>query len=134
MQSNLIKAPLTEGDNNPSQILAGAQSLAVQVTHNAGADFVINGYAIQYNGNIEEVKIRLYDAQRNRDVITPNTPIGTVGNKRGVAPIIPYNKFESPIVLRSGMSVQLFVNNTTAGTIAAKDISLTLIGYQVLTS
>lgn len=128
----LVKVPLFEGDNNQSQILAGAQTLAVQVTHNAGNDFIIRGYAIEYNGNIEEVKTRLYDAQRNRDIVTPNTPIGTIGNKRGVAKIIPYQKFEEPIVLRSGQSIQLFINNTTGSTIAAKDISLTLIGYQVI--
>jgi hypothetical protein len=128
----LVKVPLFEGDNNANSISAGAQTLAVQVTHNAGNDFIIRGYAIEFNGNIEEVKTRLYDAQRNRDIVTPNTPIGTIGNKRGVAKIIPYQKFEEPIVLRSGQSIQLFVNNTTGSAISAKDISLTLIGYQVI--
>jgi len=128
----LVKVPLFEGDNNASSFNAGSQGLAVQVTHNAGNDFIIRGYAIEFNGNIEEVKTRLYDAQRNRDIVTPNTPIGTIGNKRGVAKIIPYQKFEEPIVLRSGQSIQLFVNNTTGSAIAAKDISLTLIGYQVV--
>ena len=127
----LLKLPLIEGENNASQILAGAQTLAVQITHNAGNDFIIEGFRIQFNGNIEEVKIRLYDAQRNRDIITPNTPIGTIGDKRGTAPIIPFQKLHDPIILKSGQSVQLFVNNTTAGTISAKDISLSLFGYQV---
>jgi hypothetical protein len=127
----LLKLPLIEGENNASQILAGAQTLAVQITHNAGNDFIIEGFRIQYNGSIEEVKIRLYDAQRNRDIITPNTPIGTIGDKRTVAPIIPFQKLHDPIILKSGQSVQLYVNNTTSGTIATKDISLSLFGYQV---
>ena len=54
----LLKLPLIEGDNNASQILAGAQTLAVQITHNAGNDFIIEGFRIQFNGNIEEVKIQ----------------------------------------------------------------------------
>jgi hypothetical protein len=126
-----LRLPLIEGDNNPSSISAGSNTLAVQVTHNAGNDFVIEGFQIQYDGNIEEVKIRLYDAQRNRDIITPNTPIGTVANKRGVAPIIPYQKLHDPIVIRTGQSIQLYVNNTTAGAISGKAISLSLFGYQV---
>jgi hypothetical protein len=126
-----LRLPLIEGDNNPGSISAGSNTLAVQVTHNAGNDFVIEGFQIQYDGNIEEIKIRLYDAQRNRDIITPNTPIGTVGNKRGVAPIIPYQKLHDPIVIRTGQSIQLYVNNTTAGAISGKAISLSLFGYQV---
>lgn len=126
-----LRLPLIEGDNNSSSISAGANTLAVQVTHNAGNDFIIEGFSIQYDGNIEEVKIRLYDAQRNRDVVTPNTPIGTIGNKRGVAPIIPYQKLHDPIVLKTGQSMQLYVNNTTGGAISSKAISLTLFGYQV---
>lgn len=127
----MVRLPLMEGDNNPSSISSGSNTLAVQVTHNAGNDFCIEGYQIQFNGNIEEVKIRLYDAQRNRDIVTPNTPIGTVGNKRGVAPIIPYQKLHDPIVIKTGQTIQLYVNNTTGSSIAAKDISLTLFGYQV---
>jgi len=127
----LLKLPLIEGENNASQILAGAQTLAVQITHNAGNDFIIEGFRIQFNGNIEEVKIRLYDAQRNRDIITPNTPIGTIGDKRGIAPIIPFQKLHDPIILKSGQSVQLYINNTTGSTIASKDVSLSLFGYQV---
>lgn len=126
-----LRLPLIEGDNNPSSISAGSNTLAVQVTHNAGNDFVIEGFSIQFDGNIEEVKVRLYDAQRNRDVVTPNTPIGTIGNKRGVAPIIPYQKLHDPIVIKTGQVIQLYVNNTTGGAISAKAISLTLFGYQV---
>ena len=126
-----LRLPLIEGDNNASSISAGSNTLAVQVTHNAGNDFCIEGFQIQFDGNIEEVKIRLYDAQRNRDIITPNTPIGTVGNKRGVAPIIPYQKLHDPIVIKTGQSIQLYVNNTTGSGVSAKAISLTLFGYQV---
>jgi len=126
-----IRLPLIEGDNNSSSISAGTNTLAIQITHNAGSDFIIEGFQIQFNGSIEEVKTRLYDAQRNRDIITPNTPIGIIGNKRGVSPIIPYQKLHDPIVLKSGQSIQLYINNTTAGSIASKDISLALYGYQV---
>lgn len=127
----MVRLPLITGDNNSSSLSSGANSLAIQITHSAGSDFIIEGFLIQFNGNIEEVKIRLYDAQRNRDLITPNTPLGTIGFKRGVSQIIPYQKLHDPIVLRSGQSVQLFVNNTTGGSIASKDISLSLFGYQV---
>ena len=123
--------PLIEGDNNPSSISAGSNTLAITVTHNAGNDFVIEGFELQYDGNIEEVKTRIYDAQRNRDIVTVNTPIGTIGNKRGVAPIVPYTKLHDPIVIKTGQSIQVYINNTTASSIPAKAISLTLFGYQV---
>lgn len=126
------RLPLYEGDRNTTAISAGVSTLAVQVTHNAGADFIIEGFSILFNGSIEEVLVRLYDSQHNRDLITPNTEIGTVGIKRGTSQILPFIKFKDPVVLRSGQSIQLYVNNTTASSIAAKDLGLTLFGYQVL--
>lgn len=126
------RLPLIEGDRNASSISAGASALAVTVTHNAGADFIIEGFTILFNGSIEEVLIRLYDSQHNRDLVTPNTELGTVAIKRGVAQILPFIKLKDPVVLRSGQSIQMYVNNTTAGSIAAKDLGLTLFGYQVL--
>jgi hypothetical protein len=130
-----IRLPLFEGDRNTSSISAGANTLAIQVTHNSGADFIIEGFNLVFSGTntaIEEVLIRLYDAQRNRDIVTPNTELGTIGVKRGVAILEPFIKLKDPIVLRSGQSIQLYVNNTTASSIAAKDLGLTLYGYQVL--
>lgn len=126
------RLPLIQGDRNTTSISAGVSTLALQVTHNAGADFIIEGFSILFNGSIEEVLVRLYDSQHNRDLITPNTELGTVGIKRGVAQILPYIKLKDSVVLRSGQSIQLYVNNTTAGSIATKDIGLTLFGYQVL--
>jgi len=129
------RLPLIEGDRNTSSISSGANSLAVQVTHNSGADFIIEGFSIIFSGTntaIEEVLIRMYDAQRNRDIVTPNTELGTIGTRRGVAILEPFIKLKDPIVLRSGQSVQLYVNNTTASSISAKDIGLTLFGYQIL--
>jgi hypothetical protein len=126
------RLPLIQGDRNTTAISAGVSTLALQVTHNAGADFIIEGFSIIYNGTIDEVLIRLYDSQHNRDLITPNTEICTVGDRRGVSQILPFIKLKDPIVLRSGQSIQMYVNNTTAGSIAAKDLGLTLYGYQVL--
>jgi len=126
------RLPLIEGDRNAGSISAGASALAVTVTHNAGADFIIEGFTILFNGSIEEVLIRLYDSQHNRDLVTPNTELGTIAIKRGVAQILPFIKLKDPIVLRSGQSIQLYVNNTTASSIAAKDLGVTLFGYQVL--
>ena len=126
------RLPLIQGDRNTISIGAGVSTLAASVTHNAGADFIIEGIDIIFNGTIDEVLIRLYDSQHNRDLITPNTQIGTVGARRGTAQILPYIKLKDPVVLRSGQSIQLYVQNTTAGTIAAKDIGFTLFGYQVL--
>lgn len=127
------RLPLIQGDRNTSSIAAGASTLAVTVTHNAGADFIIEGFSILFNGSIEEILVRLYDSQHNRDLITPNTEIGTVGIKRGTSQILPFIKLKDPVVLRSGQSIQLYLQNTTASSIAAKDIGVTLFGYQVLT-
>lgn len=127
------RLPLIQGDRNTSSIAAGSSTLAVTVTHNAGADFIIEGFSILFNGSIEEVLVRLYDSQHNRDLITPNTEIGTVGIKRGTSQILPFIKLKDPVVLRSGQSIQLYLQNTTASSIAAKDIGVTLFGYQVLT-
>jgi len=126
------RLPLIQGDRNTTSISAGVNTLAVTITHNAGADFIIEGFEILFNGSIEEVLVRLYDSQHNRDLITANTELGTVGIKRGTSQILPYIKLKDPIVLRSGQSIQLYVNNTTAGTIAAKDLGVTLYGYQIL--
>ena len=126
------RLPLIQGDRNTTSISAGVNTLGITVTHNAGADFIIEGFEILFNGTIEEVLIRLYDSQHNRDLITPNTQLGTIGIKRGTSQILPYIKFKDPVVLRSGQSIQLYVNNTTASSIAAKDLGLTLFGYQVL--
>jgi hypothetical protein len=130
-----IRLPLFEGDRNTSSISSGANTLAIQVTHNSGADFVIEGFNLVFSGTntaIEEVLIRMYDAQRNRDIVTPNTELGTIGVRRGIAILEPFIRLKDPIVLRSGQSIQLYVNNTTANSIAAKDLGLTLFGYQVL--
>lgn len=132
----MYKLPLIEGDQNPSSISNGSNTLAIQITHSAGEDFVIEGFDVQYNAatvtNLDEAKIRLYDAQRNRDIITPNTPIGMIGTRRTNSKIVPYNKLHDPIILKSGQSIQLYINNQTGSAIAAKDISLALFGYQVV--
>ena len=131
----MYRLPLIEGNQNPSQINSGANTLAITITHNAGSDFVVEGFDIQYNAsvvsNMDEAQVRLYDAQRNRDIITPNTPIGLVGTRRTVSKTVPYQKLHDPIILVSGQSIQLYVNNQTGSNIAAKDISLALYGYQV---
>ena len=129
------RLPLIQGDRNTTAISSGANTLAIQVTHNSGADFIIEGFSIMFattNTAIYEILVRMYDAQHNRDIITPNTEIATVGVPRGTAQIDPFIKLKDPIVLRSGQSIQLYVNNTTASSISAKDIGLTLFGYQVL--
>lgn len=126
------RLPLIQGDRNTSSISSGVTTLALQVTHNAGADFIIEGFSVLFNGSIEEILIRLYDSQHNRDLVTPNTELGTVGIKRGTSQILPYIKLKDPVVLRSGQSIQMYINNTTGSSIAAKDLGLTLFGYQVL--
>jgi hypothetical protein len=132
----MYKVPLIEGNQNSSSIPTGTNTLALTITHSAGSDFIIEGFDLQYNAsavaNIDEVQIRLYDAQRNRDIITPNTPIGMVGARRTVSKIVPFQKLHDPIVLVSGQSIQLYVNNQTGSSIAARDISLALYGYQVV--
>lgn len=127
----MVKKPLMIGDRNASVIASGANTLGVRVTHNQGADFCIEAFRISYASGQEEILVRLVDTQHNRDVITSNTEICTVGVLQTNSP--GYNNGFikiAPFVIKTGQSVELYVNNTTAGSIAVGDLGVTLYGFQ----
>lgn len=127
----MVKQPLIIGDRNTSAITAGSNTLGVRVTHNQGSDFCIEAFRISYASGQEEILVRLVDTQHNRDVITSNTEINTVGVLQTNSP--GYNNGFikiAPFVIKTGQSVELYVNNTTAGSINVGDIGLTLYGFQ----
>jgi len=66
---------------------------------------------------------------RNRDLVSGNTQLGTIGYKRGTVLLQPYVKIR-PLSLRTGQSMQLRFTNTTGLTVAIGDLGLSLFGYQ----
>lgn len=127
----MIKQPLIIGDRNTSVIASGANTLGVRVTHNQGSDFCVEAFRISFATGQEEILVRVVDTQHNRDIITANTEICTVGVLETNAP--GYNNGFikiAPIVIKTGQSIELYVNNTSAGSIAIGDIALTLYGFQ----
>ena len=118
------------GNSNGSQITNGSTTKAVSVTHQQGNDLVITGFQICYGTGQEKCFARLYDAQNNRDITSPTTPINTIGvAKDDSPPVAPWIKIE-PMIIKSGQSIDLYITNATGNTIAVNDISLTLYGYQ----
>lgn len=127
----MVKQPLIIGDRNTSVISSGSNTLALRVTHNQGSDFCIEAFRISYASGQEECLVRVVDTQHNRDVITSNTEICTVGVLQTNSP--GYNNGFikiAPFVIKSGQSVELYINNTTAGNISVGDLSLALYGFQ----
>lgn len=124
-------ATIILGDRNLSAIpsTATGETLAVEVTFNSGIEMVIEGFQVLYNGNIESALVRIYDTMRNRDMVSGNTQLGTIGYKRGTVLLQPYIKVR-PISLRTGQSIQLRITNNTGLNIAINDLGLSLFGYQ----
>lgn len=125
------KATIILGDRNTSAISSAAtgETLAVEITFNAGKEMCVEGFQILFNGSIESALVSVYDTMRNRNLIYGNTQLGTVGYKRGTVLLQPYVKIQ-PMVLLTGQSVQLKITNNTGGNIAVGDLGFTLFGYQ----
>lgn len=133
-QATTQKRPIATiilGDRNTSAISSTAtgETLAVEVTFNSGMEMVVEGFQVLFNGNIESALIRIYDTMRNRDLVTGNCQLGTIGYKRGTVLLQPYVKIR-PLSLRTGQSVQLRITNNTGSNIAINDLGLSLFGYQ----
>lgn len=124
-------ATIILGDRNTSAISSTAtgETLAIEVTFNSGMEMIVEGFQVLYNGNIESSLIRIYDTMRNRDLVSGNTQLGTIGYKRGTVLLQPYVKIR-PLSLRTGQSVQLRITNNTGLNISINDLGLTLFGYQ----
>jgi len=130
-QAQRPTATIILGDRNTSAISSTAtgETLAVEVTFNSGIEMIVEGFQVLYNGNKESALIRIYDTMRNRDMVSGNTQLGTIGYKRGTVLLQPYIKIR-PLSLRTGQSVQLRLTNNTGSTIAINDLGLSLFGYQ----
>lgn len=125
------KATIILGDRNTSAISATAtgETLAVEITFNAGREMCVEGLQILFNGSIESCLASVYDTMRNRNLIYGNTQLGTVGYKRGTVLLQPYLKIQ-PMILLTGQSIQLKITNNTGSSIPAGDLGFTLFGYQ----
>lgn len=125
------KKALQLGSQNANPIAAGsAQNLAITITQNVGSDFVVFGYSLRYAANLQAVLCSMKDTQHNREIISGNTQICTVGVLNTLAPINPFLRID-PFILSSGQSVQFYVANQTVTAISAGDLALTLFGYQM---
>lgn len=119
------------GNENASAISASTgYSLALTITHNAGSPMLVTGFHLVYLDNtLDRVPVIINDAQRNRQIVTGNSPLCTIGVRRGQTVVAPFQKIK-PFILYSGQSVQLSVLNNTGGNIAIGALSLTLYGFQ----
>jgi hypothetical protein len=127
----MLKLTTIIGDYNRSTIANGATTKAVSVVHNQGDDLTITGFQIVFAANLEKVLCSVYDSQKNRNITSPTTPLGTIGiSIADSPPIAPWIKIE-PIVLRSGQSIELLVNNLSGNTINVGDLMFSLYGYQI---
>jgi hypothetical protein len=124
-------ATIILGDRNTSAIASTAtgETLAVEVTFNSGMEMIVEGFQVLFNGNIEPALVRIYDTMRNRDLVSGNTQLGTIGYKRGTVLLQPYVKIR-PLSLRTGQSIQLRITNVTGLNIATGELGLTLFGCQ----
>lgn len=117
------------GGQNGSSIIAGARTIAITLTQNVGAPVVFQGVSLRYETGLEKILVSLLDTQHNRELITGNVQICTVGCLNTLAPVQPFIRIH-PFELASGQSVQLTVTNQSGGTINANEIALTLFGFQ----
>lgn len=125
------KKALQLGNQNPNPISANsAQNLAITITQNVGPDFVVFGYSLRYAANLQTVLCSMKDTQHNREIISGNTQLCTVGILNTLAPINPFLRID-PFILSTGQSVQFYVTNQTGTAIGAGDLALTLFGYQM---
>lgn len=127
----MLKNSLINGDYNRSVIANGATTKAVSVTHNSGDDFTITGFQITFASGLDKCLGRIYNSQKNRDITSPTTSLGTIGiSIADSPPVAPWIRTE-PIIIKSGQSIDLFISNISGQTIGIGDISFTLYGYQI---
>lgn len=126
---NLRNKQVMLGGQNGSNITAGARTVAITLTQNVGSPTIFYGFALRYVTGLETVLVSMLDTQHNRELITGNVQICTVGALNTLVPPQPFVKIH-PFELASGQSVQLTVTNQTGGTINANEIALTLYGFQ----
>lgn len=135
-----MQVTLQQAAVNVSSIAVSSQkTLAVTLTHNAGADWYLEEYALSYNGATPlqaGALVELYDSQRNRFFVTGSVSLGAIGFPRSgtavlsTAPIL-WKKIR-PMVLTSGQSILLYVTTDSATSFAANDLCLLMSGYQNL--
>lgn len=119
------------GDYNTTAINAANNGLAITITYNFGGYFTFDKFSILYGVNIDSALIRLVDTEHNRDVISANTGLCTIGApiSPGTFREIPYIHIR-PIRVSNGNSISLYVNNISATNLTAKNLFLTLYGVQ----
>lgn len=133
-----MQAELIQGAVNGSTISASSvNALGVTLTHNSGAPWIIEAFAISYNGATPlqaGALVQLFDSQHSRYFVSGQISLGAVGFPRSgaavlsVAPILW--KSIRPMQLLSGQSVQLYVSTDSGTTFAANDLCLLMRGYQ----
>jgi hypothetical protein len=130
-QQKRNKASIILGDRNSTAISSSStgETLAVEITFNAGREMCVEGFQVLFNGAIESALVSIYDTMRNRNLVYGNTQLGTIGYKRGTVLLQPYIKIQ-PMILLTGQSIQMKITNNTGGNIAVNDLGLTLFGYQ----
>lgn len=117
------------GERNTSALSAGASGLPIQITYNYGGFFRITKMQIFYSVNIDFALATVKDTQNNRDIISGNTVLASVGAPvaPGTARFFPWLEIE-PIEIANGQSVQFYLNNITATALGSNQLSLTLYG------
>lgn len=134
-----IKIPLWQGAVNTSAIpVSSTNALAVTLTHNAGSPWVVEKFALSFNGATPAqagALVQLSDSQRSRFFVQGQISLGAIGFPRSasgalaVAPILA-NPLKYPFVLQSGQSVQLVITTDASTSFVANDLCLYMYGYQ----
>ena len=122
---------LIMGDYNTATIAASGNGQAIQITYNFGGFFTFDRFSLMYGVNIDSALVRLVDTEHNRDIISANTAICTIGSpvSPGTFREIPFTIIR-PIRISNGNSVNLFLNNISATNLTPKNLFLTLYGIQ----
>jgi hypothetical protein len=134
-----MRAVLYQAAVNTSAIaVSSTNSLGVTLTHNAGADWTIERFAISYNGASPlqaGALIALYDSQHNRFLLPGYCSLGALGFPRSGTAVLAaapalMRELVYPVTLKAGQSMQLFVTTDNATSFAANDLCLLMHGYQ----
>lgn len=137
-----MRAPLIQGAVNTGPVaVSQSNTLALTLTHNAGADWTIEKFALSYNGATPlqaGALIQLYDSQRSRFLLLGSISLGAIGYPRSgtavlsTAPIIWKELIGNVMVLKTGQSIQAFLTTDASTSFAANDLCLLMAGYQDL--
>lgn len=118
------------GNRLASTIAAtSGRTLAFEITQNVGPTMFVTSYQLVYATGLETALINLYDQQHNRELISGNVQLSTVGHLDTLASAMPFIPI-APFELATGQSVQVYITNESSTAATAGDIALTLYGYQ----